>query len=63
MWFRVTNDATILSRINREIGMTDGANFQPNIAVIVTWDSVGYYHAHSESVSDLYRYYVTYIAI
>ena len=49
VWFRETNNAAILSRISREI-MLDGVNFQPNIALIVTWDRVGYYSAHSDLV-------------
>ena len=53
VWFREVNNSALLDTIGRDIRMTIGdiLSFQPTSALIVTWDGVGYYSAHSDQVS------------
>lgn len=53
VWFREVNDSTLLDRIGRDIhaSVDNLFDFQPTLALIVTWDSVGYYSSHYDLVS------------
>ena len=52
VWFREVNDSALLNRIGGDIRRNVASlSFQPTSALIVTWDSVGYYSAHSDLVS------------
>ena len=53
VWFRAVNDSSLLNRIGRDVraSVDDASSFQPKSALIVTWESVGYYSAHYDLVS------------
>lgn len=53
VWFREVNDSALLNRIGRDIrtNIDNIFGFQPMSALIVTWDSVGYYSTHHDLVS------------
>ena len=48
VWFRETNDNTTLNKVKEDIDME--VDFSPVSALIVTWDSVGYFSTHSDLV-------------
>ena len=52
VWFREVNDSALLNRIGGNLRRNIASlSFQPTSALIVTWESVGYYSAHFDLVS------------
>ena len=64
VWFREVNDSTLLDRIGRDIhaNVDNLFGFQPTLALIVTWDSVGYYSSHYDLVSTCMSDYCSLLA-
>lgn len=48
VYYRWTDDATLLTRAKEDIGVS---GFEPNSLFIATWDNVGFYDQHSNLVS------------
>ena len=48
VWYREANDSATLDKI--KVDVASEADFSPQSALIVTWDSVGYYSANFDLV-------------
>lgn len=48
VYYRWTDDATLLNRAKQDIGVSD---FEPDSLFIATWDNIGFYDQHSNLVN------------
>ena len=53
IWYRETRNSTVLNRAREEIleAFTNYLSFQPEFAIITTWDKVGYFDSQTDLVS------------
>ena len=58
IWYRETRNSTVLNKAREEIRktFTNHFSFQPEVAIIATWDNVGYFDSHADLVSRRFQF-------
>ena len=55
IYYRQTDDGSLLSRAKQDIEYAYGVSFTPLQLYIVTWDKVGFYNRHDDLVNQTHR--------